>query len=71
MRWLATVTVLGVRAGAAFVSTAAAAPPAGYVIVHSALVSAASGIPTHGVVVCPAGKVVLGGGADVQSQIWI
>ena len=68
MRWLATVTVLGVVAGAAFVSTAAAAPPAGYVIVHSALVSAPSGIQTHGVVVCPAGKVVLGGGVDVQSS---
>ena len=68
MRWLATVTVLGVLAGAAFVSTAGAAPPAGYVTVHSALVSAPNGLQTHGVVVCPAGKVVLGGGVDVQSS---
>jgi hypothetical protein len=69
MRWLATITVLGVLAtAAAFVSTAGAAPPAGYVIVHSALASAPSGTQTHGVVVCPTGKVVLGGGVDVQSS---
>jgi hypothetical protein len=68
MRWLATCTVLGVLAGAAFVSTAEAAPPAGYVTVHSALVSAPNGLQTHGVVVCPTGKVVLGGGVDIQSS---
>jgi hypothetical protein len=38
------------------------------VIVHSALVSAPSGLQTHGVAVCPTGKVVLGGGVDVQSS---
>jgi hypothetical protein len=68
MRWLlASSVVATIVLAAAFASSAGAAPPLGYVVVHSASISAAVDSQSHGVVACPAGTVPLGGGANVRS----
>jgi hypothetical protein len=68
MRWLmASSVVAAIVLAAAFASSAGAAPPPGYVLAHSASISASIDSQSHGVVACPAGTVPLGGGANVRS----
>jgi hypothetical protein len=68
MRWLmASGVAAGIVFAAAFASSAGAASPPGYVLVHSASISASIDSQSHGNVGCPAGTVPLGGGANVRS----
>jgi hypothetical protein len=68
MRWLmASSVVASIVLAAAFASSTEAASPPGYVVVHSASISASVDSQTHGVVACPGGTVPLGGGANVHS----
>jgi hypothetical protein len=68
MRWLMASSVgASIVAAAAFASSAGAASPPGYVVVHSASMSASVDSQSHGVVACPGGTVPLGGGANVRS----
>lgn len=46
---------------------AAAAQPAGYVVVNSGALTSGANVQTHGAAVCPTGKVPLGGGVFFSS----
>ncbi|HET7741019.1 MAG TPA: hypothetical protein VFL67_10260 [Mycobacterium sp.] len=68
MRWRVVSSVVAtIVLAAAFASSAGAAPPPGYVVVHSASITASIDSQSHGVVACPGGTVPLGGGANVHS----